>query len=91
VILKACGFRVASSLGRQSVANGKDKRHIGRIQADLLKLVRETLHNAGLHDLDLHSIQLRVRHLPECPHGTEPVFECTAKADGTIVCEWVCK
>jgi hypothetical protein len=67
------------------------RKKVSEIQGDLLNAVTQALNNAGFVHLDVHSLQLKVRTPLKCPEGTNPVFECTAKPDGSIVCEWVCK
>lgn len=61
---------------------------------DLLQKVRNALTEAGLHEYDLDSIRLYVKHGPpvrSCPDGNDPVWESVRKPDGTVVYEWVCK
>lgn len=59
----------------------------------LRDLFEKALYEVGLQD-DLHiaSVTFRLKKVKaQCPSGQVPVWETTAKPDGTIVSEWVCK
>ena len=57
---------------------------------DLLKHISKALADAGLHDFDVQSIHLNLKHVRRCPDGQEPVWGPVTKPDGTVVFEWTC-
>lgn len=58
---------------------------------DLLELVTGALRKAGLHNVDIKSIHVGVKRAPDCPPGTEPVFEAKPQPDGSVVFQLICK
>ncbi len=57
----------------------------------IFEQLRKVLDDAGLHDYEIKSIGLYLKHGLRCPAGQKPVWVTVAKPDGTVVSEWVCK
>ena len=57
---------------------------------DLLHRVRLALELAGLHEYEVQSIQLNLKHVRKCPSGEPPVWGPVTKPDGSVVYEWKC-
>jgi hypothetical protein len=57
---------------------------------ELLELIRNAVDSLGI-DLDVNAIDLRIRHVHQCPPGYTPAFEPVEHPDGSVTYEWVCK
>jgi len=59
----------------------------------ILKQVRNALQDLGLHDFDIDSIGLYLKHKRpmQCPPGQQPVWEPVTLPDGSVEYRWVCK
>jgi hypothetical protein len=62
--------------------------HSGKDQ--LLDQVRKALAEAGLHEYEVQSIRLNVKHVRRCPDGQDPVWGPVTQPDGSVVFQWVC-
>jgi hypothetical protein len=72
--------------------NNLDFQRLQSQKDDLLKLIREALRKAGLHDLDIKSIHVDITNrTPRCPSGNPPVWEAVPQPDGSVVYQYVCK
>jgi hypothetical protein len=70
-----------------------DEEIRGRIHSGkdhLLNQVRRALAEAGLHDYEVQSIRLNVKHVRSCPDGRDPVWGPVTQPDGSVVYQWVC-
>lgn len=59
---------------------------------DVLGLMRAALDEAGLAHVDIRAMTLVVRGSgPNCPPGTNPVYEAVTLSDGTVKYHVVCR
>ena len=68
----------------------KDHATLQKHIPELHRIINESLTQAGLPHVRVHSISFTTVAPTGCPGGVQPVVVCHKRPDGTLVCENVC-